>query len=364
MRALVSGAFALKLNNGGNAWSRLSWIEGLRRLGLDVVFVEQIAQATDAQTAWFESVLSSVGIDGWIVPPHGPVPEELREAAVAADLLFNIGGHLTVPELFQGPRRRVYLDDDPGYTQYWHASGGNSARLDGHDLFFTFGANIGRDGCPIPTGDIDWRQTRPPIVLDDWPVAAGGDSDRFTTVATWRGPYGRLEADGRTFGVKLDEFRRFADLPRRCGQHFELALDIHPAETPDLELLAVNGWTLVDPQAVAATPASFRAYVQGSGGEFSAAQGIYVETGSGWFSDRTVRYLASGKPVLVQETGFSRTIPSGEGIVAFSTLEEAAAGAESIARDYGPHASAARALAEEYFDSDRVVGAVLADALA
>jgi hypothetical protein len=138
-------------------------------------------------------------------------------------------------------------------------------------------------------------------------------------------------------------------------QEFELALDIHPAEQRDLSLLRQYGWRIVDPKVSASDPLSFRRYVQGSGAEFSVAQGIYVETNSGWFSDRTTRYLASGKPALVQDTGFSRNIPVGEGLLAFRTLDEAVAGAERIARDYENHCRAARALAEEYFDSDKVL---------
>jgi hypothetical protein len=365
IRALVSGALAHKSHNAGNAWSRSAWVTGLRRLGITVSYVEQIERPTSEQVAWFESALGSVGVDGWLVSPDGPLPDEAREAAAAADFLLNIGGHLTRPELFAGPRHRVYLDDDPGYTQYWHASGSEAARLGGHDVFFTFGANIGRARCPIPTGEIEWRATRPPVVIDDWPVVSvADDTARFTTVATWRSPYGRLRVAGGTLGMKLDEFRRFVDLPSRCSQHFEVALDIHPAEASDLELLSRHRWKVVDPRTVAGTLDSYRSYVQQSGAEFSPAQSVYVETDSGWFSDRTARYLASGKPVLVQETGFRRTLPTGEGLLSFSTLAEAAAGAEQIAAGYDAHASAARALAAEYFDSDRVVAALLEDTLA
>lgn len=363
-RALVSGALAHKPGNGGNAWSRLSWLDGLRRLGVEVAFVEQLDAPSERQRTWFEQVLGDHDVRGWIVGAERALPAEACEAAAAADLLLNIGGHLTLPELFRAPRLRVYLDDDPGYTQLWHAAGNGAARYEGHDLFFTFGVNIGRPGCAIPTGGIEWRATRPPVVLDDWPFVADGAGGRFTTVATWRSPYGRVETGGHVYGSKLDEFRRLAELPQLVDRLFELALDIDPAEKRALELLQANGWRLVDPRDVAATPAAFRDYVQASGAEFSPAQGIYVETDSGWFSDRTVRYLASGKPVLVQETGFSHTLPSGEGLVPFSSLAEAAAGAERIAADYPVHARAARALAEECFDSDRVVGAVLEDALA
>jgi hypothetical protein len=197
------------------------------------------------------------------------------------------------------------------------------------------------------------------VVLDDWPAVDGGDPDRLTTVASWRGPYGRVEQNGHRYGIKLDEFRRFLALPARVPQTLELALDIHPAEQVDLRALRRNGWALRDPAEAAASPAAFRRYVQGSGGEFSVAQGIYVETRSGWFSDRTTRYLASGRPALVQDTGFGEFLPTGEGLVAFSTLDEAAAGAEAIAREYDAHGEAARAIAEEHFDSDLVLGSLL-----
>jgi len=167
---------------------------------------------------------------------------------------------------------------------------------------------------------------------------------------TWR---------GHTFGLKLHEFRKFIDLPAQSGATFELALDIHPADEGDAGLLREHGWHLVDPTKVASTPTAFREYVQGSGAEFSVAQGIYVETGSGWFSDRTTRYLASGKPALVQDTGFSHNLPTGEGLLSFRTVEEAVEGAERIAADYEAHSEAARAIAEECFDSDRVLGRLL-----
>jgi len=367
--AVVAGAIANKVRSGGEAWVRLSYVAGLRRLGWTLHFVEQIsAQACDNRTiAYFDAVLAGhgdaatnmlVGAGG--EPLHGGAVEP-EELAAEADLLLNVSGNLTALALLRRFRRTAFLDIDPGFTQIWHASG--TLEIPPHHVHFTIAENIGRADCSIPTAGIEWRTTRPPVVLDEWPVAPADDR-RFTTVATWRGPYGRVEHAGRTYGVKLDEFRKVLPLPHRAGHTFELALDIHPDEGRDLAALREHGWRLVDPREVAGDPDLFRHYVQASGAEFSVAQGIYVETNSGWFSDRTTRYLASGKPALVQDTGFSRTLPTGEGLVSFRSLEEAAAGAEAIMADYDRHSRAARALAEEHFDSDRVLEKLLEDALA
>jgi hypothetical protein len=354
--AIVGGALATKSGNGGNAWTRLNLVLGLRRLGFDVCLVEQLA-ATPEQAAYFEGVCGAFGVSGYLV--DGAPPPELVERAEDADLLLDVGGHLTVKPLRSAPRIKVFLDDDPGYTQFWHAQGLLGDRLDGHDFYFTFGENLGRPGCSVPTNGIDWRPTRPAVVLEEWPVVAAADRDRFTTIASWRGAYGRVEHDGHVYGQKAHEFRKLAELPRRVPQTLEIALEIAPADAADAKLLRERGWRLVDPLLHTGEPDDFRRYVQGSAAELSPAQGIYVETGSGWFSDRTAAYLASGKPAVVQETGFSRTIPAGEGLLAFRTPADAATAVERIARDYDAHAEAARELAETWFDSDVVLGRLL-----
>jgi hypothetical protein len=200
------------------------------------------------------------------------------------------------------------------------------------------------------------------VLLEDWPfVDPHAGFNRFTTIASWRGSFGQVEAGGRRFGLKVHEFRKVIDLPRLAGLDFEIALDIHPADVRDRDSLLAHGWQLVDPKAASGDPFDFRRYVQQSGAEFSVAQGIYVETNSGWFSDRTVRYLASGKPALVQDTGFSRHLPVGRGLMTFRTPQEAADGARHIAREYEAHAEAARAIATDFFKSDIVLGKVLDD---
>jgi hypothetical protein len=285
--------------------------------------------------------------------------EQLVEVARSADLLVNLSGHLTFPSLLGAFRRKVYIDVDPGFTQIWHVDPATPFHLYPHDFYFTIGENIGQPGCSVPEAGLRWLPTRQPVVLDDWPVAFSDNPRRFTTVASWRGPYGPLTFGDNTFGVKVHEFRKFVSLPREAPGEFEIALDIHPADQQDLGLLRSQGWQIVDPRQVACGPLEFRDYVERSGAEFSVAQGVYVETRSGWFSDRSVRYLASGKPVLVQDTGLAPHYPLGEGLLVFRTMEEAVAGVQKILQDYEHHCRAARRLAETYFDSDKVLGQLL-----
>jgi len=378
---IISGALANKCGNGGGAWERMSWVVGLRRLGLDVYFVEQIVpeacvDATGAVTAlthsvnldWFRSVTQAFEVADRSALVYAGSEEcagiswpQLLDIAGSADLLVNLSGHLTLAALLERIRCKAYIDVDPGFTQFWHADPDTAFCVGGHDFYFTIGENMGLPGCTIPTGGIRWRPIRQPIVLDEWPVVKSPACDRFTTVASWRGPFGPVSAGDRTFGLKVHEFRKFMELPRYVPATCEIALDIHPADEKDRTALEQHGWQIVNPRDVAGDPHAFRRYVQESDAEFSVAQGIYVETNSGWFSDRSVRYLASGKPVLVQETGFSRNYPVGEGLVAFRTLDEAVEGARRIMQDYETHCRAARALAEEFFDSDKVLGRLLED---
>jgi hypothetical protein len=375
-KIVVGGAMANKPANGGEAWVRGSWVRGLQRLGCDVSFVEQISAShcTDRHgreapfggsenVAWFREVMGSLGLSGSsaLLCDTGEVEglafHDVLDLACDADLLVNISGHVSDPTLFGAFRRRAFVDIDPGFTQFWHDDGNRAARLAGHHCYFTIGENIGSRDCPIPTGDLAWRSVRQPVVLDDWPlVPPPPDGDRwFTTVATWRGPFGPIERDRRRFGLKAHEFRKYITMPALVAAGFRAALAIHPAEQADIELLHSHGWDLGDPRQAAGTPDEFRRFVAASSAEFSVAQGIYVETGSGWFSDRTTRYLATGRPALVQDTGFSRSIPADKGLVSFRSLEDAAERARDILRDYEAHAAAARAVAEDYFDSDVVL---------
>jgi hypothetical protein len=371
---VVSGAIANKYLNGGEAWVRLSWVLGLRKLGCSVGFIEQIApeSCTDAdgqvagfeqsvQLEYFDSVMETHGLAdsatliwGEGEKTSGPSLDRLVAVAESADLLVNISGHLALEPLLDAFGRKAYVDLDPGFTQLWHHQG--TLRLPDHDYYFTCGENIGRPDCSIPTDGIRWRPLPPPVVLEYWPVVEPVDPHRFTTIGSLRGAFGPIEHEGETLGLKVHELRKFFEVPERLPSlTFEIALDAHPSEVKDVDALRGHGWQLVDPKANVRGPSAFQRYVQGSGAEFSVSQGIYVATNSGWFSDRSVRYLASGKPVLVQDTGFSRNYPVEEGLLAFGTVDEAVSGAERIATDYESHSSAARALAERFFDSDKVL---------
>ena len=314
---VVGGALANKSFNGGEAWVRLNWLLGFRQLGFDVYLMEQIDRAAcvdnagrvtpfeqSVNVAYFRQVIERFGLTGSAAlicedgaQIEGLTETDLFEVAQTADLLVNISGNLRWPALFRRFRRTAYLDIDPGFTQIWHASGTDGLRLEEHDLHYTIAENIGTLGCSVPTDGIRWRPTRQPVVLEQWPIGTPDAPDRFTTVTTWRGPFGKVAYDGKTFGLKLHEFRKFIALPEHVPQTCELALSIDPADHRDRHLLERHGWQIVDPRVAAGGPEAFRRYVQASGGEFSVAQGVYVETHSGWFSDRTTRYLASGKPV-------------------------------------------------------------------
>jgi hypothetical protein len=342
---VVAGALANKAHSGGEAWVRLSYALGLRRLGCEVRLVEEAPGASREAVIYAQAVAGGFELDFALA----------QDTHEGADLLVNISGNVRSRALHHRFRRTAFVDIDPGFTQFWHERG--IERIPEHDVYFTIGENIGSHGCPIPTCGLEWRSTRPPVVLDEWAVA-GGAFDRFTTVAKWRAAFGRIEP----YGLKHHEWRKVLRLPALTGRQFEAALHIDSADEADRNELDAQGWRLVDP-ALVAEPDSFRDYVRGSGAEFSVAQGIYVETQSGWFSDRSVRYLASGRPVLVQDTGFRPKLPVGEGLLAFRNLDEAVAGVREIVNGYDRHVQAARAIAEEYFESDRVLSALLEDAL-
>jgi hypothetical protein len=374
---VVGGSLAQQPGVGGHTWVFLQYLLGFRRLGWDVLFLDRLepemcvgpdGSPTSLEASenlrYLRATLARFGLGDAFALLYdagrqviGRSRTELVEQVRRSTMLINVMGFITDEEVLGASARRIFLDIDPGFAQMWRELG-LADLFTGHDAFVTIGEHIGRADCPIPTCGLDWIGTRQPVVLEHWPVQAA-DGDAFTSVASWRGPFAPVEYQGRTYGLRVHEFRRFVALPRLAGRRFEVALDIHPDEVSDLTLLADNGWHLVEPLRVAGDPERYRAYVQHSRAELTVAKQMYVETRSGWFSDRSVCYLASGRPVVAQDTGLHDLYPLGKGLLAFRSLEEAQAAVEEVERDYARHALRARAVAEEYFDSDRVLARLL-----
>jgi hypothetical protein len=231
-------------------------------------------------------------------------------------------------------------------------------RLESHNRFVTVGLSIGSPTCRVPTCGRHWIATLQPIVLTHWPQGREIRYDGLTTVGNWRG-YGSIEHDGEFFGQKAHSLREFMTLPQHTDENFLLALAIHPDETSDRRALSHHGWQLAEPRDVAATPARYRDFIQCSKGELGIAKSGYVKSKCGWFSDRSVCYLASGRPVIAQETGFSRHLPTGEGLFAFATVDDAVRCIDAMNEDYAGHSAAARRLAEAYFQSNKVLRRLL-----
>lgn len=374
--AIVAG-YMIRYPLGGHVMSQLHFLVGLQQLGYDVVFVEHYGwpdSCYDPRTnttsddpasgiAAIVPVLAQYGVTRWCYvaddgTSHDLSRDELRSLCRDA-VLFSVSSATWLEE-FRECSTRVFVDIDPGFTQFGMPPQ-PSPSCDGyaspHDFHFhfTIGERIGHPDCPIPTHGLSWRPTRVPIVLDLLPVRFTPEAKFFTTVMSWssRKP---ITHNGEVYGQKDVEFMRVIDLPRRVGPIFEIALA--GPNAPRAEIAAA-GWRLADPLSVTATVDAYRDYIARSRGEFSVAVNLEVKTRSGWFSDRSAAYLATGKPVVAQDTGFSKIIPCGEGLFAFRTMDDAAAAIEQIARDYPQHCAAARWIAEEFFDARKVLGAML-----
>jgi hypothetical protein len=247
--------------------------------------------------------------------------QRVRELTRTAELLLDVSGMMSGSELIGHIPVRVYLDLDPAFNQLWYSVEGIDRGFEDHTHFATVGLVI---------------------------------NDAFTTVGNWRS-YGPIEHEGVLYGQRAHSFRQFIELPMLCKERLAPALAIHPGDDRDMAALSACGWALIDPASVASTPAAYREFVQGSKAELGIAKSGYVVSQCGWFSDRSACYLASGRPVLAQETGFSDFLPSGEGLVAFRTIDEAVSAVTDVGRRYELHCRAARALAEEFLDSKKVL---------
>lgn len=375
LKIVFGGAFAKVPRQGGLDWLVLQYVLGLRRLGHEVLLLEPVSSSdlrpagapleASENAQHFRSVIEAFGLQGAAAlilvddrQTFGLPEPEVRRRARDSDLVIDMAGGLAGVDLIAGPPVRVYLDLDPGFTQLWHCIEQIDMHFDGHTHFATVGLTFDRADTAVPSCGIEWITTAQPVVLDEWPFADRLERDAWTTVANWRG-YGSLQFNGVHFGQKAHSLRRFIDLPRRAGASFELALAIDPGEPRDVQALCTNGWRLVDPELAAGSPASYRRYIQGSRGELGVAKSGYVEGRCGWFSDRSACYLASGRPVIAQETGFSEILPVGAGLFAFEAADDIEAALDEVAGDYERHRRAARQIAEEHFDSDRVLSSLL-----
>ena len=362
---VVAGAVARRIDYGGHVWALLHWALGFRRIGWSVLVLDRLDAEPELRGSErvrrFVEEMRRFGLEdayslelGPDEPPVGLARAEVARRVGGADLLVNVMGYLQDEELLARARRRVFLDVDPGFGQMWRALG-LCDLFAGHDAFVTVGTRLGQPGCRVPTCGARWVPTLPPVALDLWaPVADPGP--RFTSVGAWRGAWAPVEFEGETYGLRVHEFRRFATVPSASGLPFEAALDLDPADGADARLLCAGGWQLSDPRAVSGTSDAYRGFVQRSRAEFTVAKGMYVRTASGWVSDRTACYLASGRPALVQDTGVQGPFETGVGLVTFREPDEAVAYARDVDADWRRHARAARDLAVEHFDARRVLG--------
>ena len=380
MRIVVTGMVA-QYAFGGVAWDYLQYVAGFRQLGHEVLYLEDtemwpydpvnntITGDCAYNVHYLRDVMERLGLgDGWVyrnaadATYHGLTEPAAKAFCAGADLFLNVSGCGWLrPEYLSIPRK-IFLDSDPMFTQVSlsRANETELARVRAHDLHFTFAENIAAPDCRIPGCGLNWIPTRQPVVLDWFPVADVLPRDRFTTVMNWTS-YKTSEYGGETWGQKDVEFMKFMDLPARTTQRFEIACGQGPGGKRPTELLAQQGWQIIEPDEHLPDPWKYRDYLRHSKAEWSIAKEGYVKSRSGWFSCRSACYLALGRPCVLQDTGWSRYYSTGQGLLAFGTIEEAVAGVEAVARNYAVHSAAARAVAEKEFDSRRVLARMLAE---
>ncbi|MSP66641.1 MAG: hypothetical protein EXQ96_00780 [Alphaproteobacteria bacterium] len=358
---------------GGHFWAFLNWALGLKANGCRVIWAEEHDQfypatqlADDlgrvrAQLAPYGLGDGLAAVPTWVGPPAPhPVPGYLAwEEAASADLFLNFAYAVPAGRLAEC-RRTALVDIDPGLLQYWMSR--NQMQVDRHDLQFTIGETVGQPGSPIPTLGLDWIYTPPCVALDWWRPAPAAAGAAFTTVTHWGGDWAE-DANGPYPNDKRTAFLPYLDLPTRTAQPLELAVFLAAGEAGEAEVLQRHGWRVGDSLSLTGTPADYRRYIQGSLGEFSCAKPSCRRMANAWISDRTLCYLASGKPAVVEHTGASRFLPEAEGLFRFTTPDEAARYLDVAADPERGHGAAARALAERHFDAATVTARVLERAL-
>jgi hypothetical protein len=366
---------------GGVAWDYGQYALGLERLGWEVYYLEDTGWESYDPTMGEYGPDYSFGVQflghslaefsptlahRWHVRSmdgtcYGIDREQMAATVADADLFLNVSGGTLLRDEYMACPRKVLIDTDPGWNHFinfprWDANPGwqGSCGYRAHDYFFTYAERIGEPGCELPNLGIDWHTTRPPVVMDCWHEEPPGDT--WTTVMTWDNFRRPIEANGKVYGTKELEFSRVESLAQRVPARFELAVG---GASPPVARWRSLGWSVVDSHDVSRTINRYRHYIQRSRGEFSVAKNVYVATRSGWSSCRSVCYLAAGRPVVMQDTGFSEVIPTGEGLLTFSNAEQAADAVMTLESDYRRHQEMARGIARDFFGSDVVLKRIL-----
>lgn len=381
---IIVGGYIVALPLGGMTWHHLNYLLGLHELGHEVWFLEDSwsyfwpydprTKSCSADSSYGRGYLLDA-FHRYGLPPrycyfsefenrhHGLSREELDALLKRADLLICVSGVTPVRDDRPRPRRTLVIDTDPVFTQLRME---HDPTFAGYYRWFdraaTFGRLIGTPGCPIPTHGIDWIPTNQPIALRHWPATPITSRD-FTTVGKWEHSADRhITWRGRDYlSSKGVEWMKLIDLPRVMSasgggaSRWHLKLAMQSMDDTTRRQFESAGWQIVDGEAASLSPQSFGCFIADSAGELTVAKEIYAALPSGWFSDRSAAYLASGRPVVTQETGFDRWLPAGEGLFSFRSTADAAMALDSIAADPAAHGRAARAIAERHFDSREVL---------
>jgi hypothetical protein len=367
----------------GVIWQTVHYLAGLKRLGFDVYYVEAHANNPSMFTytpeedgspraaAFIASVMNRFGFAGkwafhalhWDGKVYGTTPGELSRLYESAGAIINLlGSTMPTPEM-RKTGRLVYLESDPVIPEIRLSEGdpGTIEFLRAHDAFFTFAENYGRPDCGLPPTDLfTFKPTRQPVVLDFWEPYGAGSGELFTTIASWRQGGRDVCFNGEMYyWSKHLEFLKVLDLPQLTGAEFELALNRYQPD--ERALLEEHGWRVCDALDFSTGVDAYRDYIGGSRAEFTVAKDQNVRLRSGWFSDRSATYLAAGRPVITQETGFSNVLPAGCGLIGFSTVEEAAEAVREVNADYQRHSRAASEIAREFFSYEAVLKPLLAE---
>lgn len=358
---------------GGQLWVYLNWALAVRALGCKVIWLELVWRNCPIETlrANFLSLQKQLAqfqlADGLALASESgdPLPAEIASqcldlhAATEADLLINLQ-YKAPAEILRQFRRTALIDIDPGLLQIWHTTG--AVRFAPHDLYFSIGETVGRPGARFPDCGVRWHYTPPPVFLPAWESVKAGEGAAFTTTAHWW--YGDMEWNGETFSNdKRSSFLEFLELPAKTTAKLELAVCLGKSEDEEKKLWQQHGWQIHSAWDVSSTAADYRNYIRQSRGEFSCAKPSCMRLQNAWISDRTLCYLASGKPAIVQHTGPSHSLPEAAGLFRFRTIDEASAALAAVEADYEKHCDLARNLAETYFDGTKVVRRVLETAL-